>query len=120
MAMLRSGHLRAMLPTQGAWAWPQRARSVLSLLEDIPMASTRSPHRDRPPMTEADAIAAARDVAAAEGWTWREPVVAKRERLGDSRVVWRVVTNAGSRGCSVRVVVEDGTAHVISKAFLPR
>lgn len=94
-------------------------------------------------MTRDEAVARARAIADEEGWTWREPVSASLEtvdesetifegavgwlsrRLGRSsagrgRRVWRVFTNAGSRGVNVVVALDDETGEVLQKAFWPR
>lgn len=94
-------------------------------------------------MTREEAVARARAVADEEGWTWREPVSVSLEteddsgtifegavgwlsrRLGRSsagrgRKVWRVLTNAGSRGVNVVVALDDLTGEVLQKAFRPR
>lgn len=72
-------------------------------------------------MTRDEAIARARELAKARGWTWLEPVAATRARhwlLGRRR--WTVRSNANSRGCSVRVVFDDATGKIEESGFLPR
>ncbi len=72
-------------------------------------------------MTHEQVIAIARGIALEEGWLWLEPVRAIRFRqwlIGPAR--WEVRSNAGHRGCSVKVVVDDTTGTVRKKGFLPR
>lgn len=73
-------------------------------------------------MTADEALDLARSVAVAEGWAWQEPVRVWRQKswlfFGSAR--WEVWTNAESRGCNVRVVIDDKTGRVVVKRFLPR
>jgi hypothetical protein len=72
-------------------------------------------------MTRSEALDHARELAATRGWTWREPVVARWGRrwlLG--RGCWTVLSNAESRGCNVRVVIDDATGDLIEAGFNPR
>ena len=72
-------------------------------------------------MTREDAIARARALADERGWTWLEPVAARRERawlVGKRR--WTVITNIEQIGASVRVVLDDATGAIVQAGFLPR
>lgn len=95
-------------------------------------------------MTQDEAIERARAIAQEEGWTWREPVLASLEDAGEGetifdgvvafvskslgrssaagrgRKVWRVLSNAGSRGVNVSVSFDAETGEVLQKAFWPR
>ncbi len=95
-------------------------------------------------MTQDEAVAKAQMIAREEGWTWREPVQVALEHLSDSdtifsevvgrlskslglssgakgvRKVWKVFSNAGSRGVNVVVSFDDETGEVLHKAFWPR
>jgi len=66
-------------------------------------------------------IRISRELAAARGWTWLEPVRVRRFRegfFGPRR--WEVVSNAGARGCNVRVVFDDESGALVRSSFLPR
>ena len=72
-------------------------------------------------MTAAEAIARARALAETRQWAWLEPISATRARrwlVGRRR--WLVVSNAGAKGASVRVTLDDETGAVIRASFLPR
>lgn len=95
-------------------------------------------------MTQDEAISRAEALAQQEGWTWREPVHAALEYVdeaetifsgviafvsrslgrtsapGRGRRVWRVLSNAGSRGVNVSVSFDAETGEVLQKAFWPR
>lgn len=95
-------------------------------------------------MTQDEAIAKARTIATEEGWTWREPVHAALENVGDSgtifsdvigrlsrspggssaaaggREAWQVFSNAGSRGVNVVVTLDAESGEVLKKSFRPR
>jgi hypothetical protein len=64
-------------------------------------------------LTEAEAIAVARDVALRSGWPWTGPVVASFKTLVDRRPEWRV--QAG-RVC---VIIDDASGHPFVKAIAP-
>jgi hypothetical protein len=72
-------------------------------------------------MTRDEAINIAEAVAEREGWIWIEPVQAIRFRrwfLGS--VCWEIISNAESRGCNVRVTIEEKSKKVCRKSFLAR
>jgi len=78
-------------------------------------------------MTEEDAIQIAKEVAEENGWTWRGQVSASLHKplglaawLFGSRSCWNVTSNAGMRGCNVRVSIDAESGEVIRKAFGPR
>ena len=72
-------------------------------------------------MTETEAIGIAREIAEREKWTWREPVRAVRARRWlFGRAVWKVISNADSRGCNVRVELDDITRETYRAGFSPR
>ncbi|HEV2864854.1 MAG TPA: hypothetical protein VGX48_27925 [Pyrinomonadaceae bacterium] len=95
-------------------------------------------------MTQDEAITRARAIAEEQGWTWRGPVQAGLEHVdqgetifsgviafvsrslgrssgeGRGRKVWRVLSNAGSRGVNVSVSFDAETGEVLHKAFWPR
>lgn len=75
----------------------------------------------QPRLTEQKAIAAARLVAEAEGWMWIEPASAQLLAGGPGKPdVWYVVSNAGARGCNVRVTIADDSGEVLEQSFAPR
>ena len=63
-------------------------------------------------------------MASERGWLWLEPVRLRRFRTGPfglwGEPAWEVVSNAHSKGCSVRVVFDDRTGDVVSSGFLSR
>jgi hypothetical protein len=72
-------------------------------------------------VTREDAIARARALADERGWTWLEPVGARRGRawlVGKRR--WTVTTNIEHIGASVLVVLDDATGAIVRAGFLPR
>lgn len=73
-------------------------------------------------MTPEQAIAETRKIAAAHTWPLDEPVRAYRQRHGFlwRRTRWLVVSNAGGRGCNVRVTFDDVTGEVVRKGFALR
>jgi hypothetical protein len=73
-------------------------------------------------MTSEEAIEKAREIADAEGWSWRTPVavsVRRRYYLVGPREI-HVTTGAGSLGASVRVVFDAETGAVVQRGFIPR
>lgn len=72
-------------------------------------------------MTQNEAIAIARQVATAEDWPWREPIIATKSRrfVIAGAAYWHVMSNAGHRGANVYVCIEDRTRSVVSKVFAP-
>jgi len=72
-------------------------------------------------MTETDAIGIAEQVAAANGWTWLEPVHASLKRSFFTRAKhWEVVSNSGSIGCNVRILIDDRDGAIVKAVFCPR
>ena len=71
-------------------------------------------------MTKTEAIAIAKGTAERNQWTWREPVEANRSFTLLLRKRWHVVSNAGNRGCNVRIEIDDCTGDVLQAAFCPR
>lgn len=60
-------------------------------------------------------------VALERNWTWIAPVsIRKKRRWLVGRMLWIVLSNHQSRGCNVRVVVDDETGKVAEAAFWPR
>ena len=68
------------------------------------------------------AIEIAKTVASDENWSWHEPVSAVRKRQGlfSKDYCWEISTNVESRGCNIRVVLDDESGKVLSKHFAPR
>ena len=72
-------------------------------------------------MTREEAIANARRVAETEGWTWLAPIEATlAKRRGERGRCWVVTSNAGNRGCNVRIAIDDATGETLTRAFGPR
>jgi hypothetical protein len=72
-------------------------------------------------MTQMRAIDLAREIARTEGWSWREPVKAtyiRRWLLGSA--AWEIISNCDSRGMNVKILIEDATGRILTKAFLRR
>ncbi len=72
-------------------------------------------------ITEADAIARAREVASAEGWAWVEPAQATLRRAwfgGGGK--WEIHSNAHGLGAKARVVLDAVTGEVLDKGYVPR
>lgn len=73
-------------------------------------------------MTSAQATDIARNVAAAQGWPWEEPIhttYRRRGWLGTGLRYWGVLSNARSRGNNVSVTIDDFTETVIGRDCLP-
>lgn len=71
-------------------------------------------------MTEQDAIETASEYAQKQGWTWLEPVSCKRHAPWFRKPYYSVYTNAKSRGCNIRINIDEATGTIKSAAFLPR
>jgi hypothetical protein len=73
-------------------------------------------------MTEHEAIAIAREVAASEGWPWCEPIITSKSRrfVIAGTVYWHVLSNANYRHTNIYLCIDDQTGRVISKRFAPR
>ena len=72
-------------------------------------------------VTESEAIAAARRIAAQEGWAWVDPAVAtlRRAWLGKGGK-WEVISHALGLGAKVRVVIDAETGTVLERGYIPR
>lgn len=73
-------------------------------------------------MTDDEALERARSVAQSRGWEWEGRIAISRYRtfpiFGARQVeVW---SNADSRGCNCRVVLDEETGEVVEAAWLPR
>jgi hypothetical protein len=73
-------------------------------------------------ITKEEAIAKARAIALEKGWTWREPVLVKRERafMIFGRANWRLMSSADRRGGNVNVRIDCKTGAVLSTGFARR
>jgi hypothetical protein len=73
-------------------------------------------------MTRDEAIALAKKTADSEGWFWKEPIFAKRERpfIFFGQLMWVVMSNSQNRGGNVFVRINDKTGEILSKGFAPR
>jgi len=72
-------------------------------------------------MTQGEAIELARKLAERNNWTWREPVRAVRSRRWFvGRSIWKVISNADSKGCNVTVEIDDISHETYRAAFSPR
>ncbi len=73
-------------------------------------------------MTREEAIAKATAVALEQGWPWRDPVFAARERpcIIFGRPYWRLMSSADRRGGNVNVSIDCQTGEVLRKGFAPR
>ena len=72
-------------------------------------------------LTSEDARRIASELAAREGWPFREPLQVTCRRamlLGPQR--WTVLSNAQGRGSNVRVVIDARTGAIVSQAWNPR
>jgi hypothetical protein len=69
-------------------------------------------------LNEQQAIETAKQVAAKEGWTWKEPVRARLQ--GGARKAWEILSNSQSRGVNVQVVLDAETGEIIRKGYNPR
>ena len=73
-------------------------------------------------ISEEDALEAARQLAAARGWTWLSPVKVWRSRtfVLFGRRTYRIGTNSGMRGCNVWVTVDAYDGTILEANFIPR
>ena len=89
-------------------------------------------------MTEEEVIKLAHDVALSEDWVWLGIIKAKLIAKGSTwrainevqqiqikkgekvPIYWRVLSNAGGKGCNVMVYIDDATGNILSKGFAPR
>lgn len=72
-------------------------------------------------MTREATVEKAKAVAEAEAWPWYEPIDVRRyRRWWFGKAYWEVFTNQGSRGCNVRIEIDDATGKVVLKSFNPR
>jgi hypothetical protein len=72
-------------------------------------------------MTEAEAIARARETAEAKGWAWVEPTTSLFRRGWFGRAgKWEVSSNAKGLGARVRIVIDDATGKVARAGYIPR
>jgi hypothetical protein len=74
-------------------------------------------------MTEPEALALARSVAAGEGWPFLEPIsIVFRKRWFGRGGTWTIHTHISSMSAHVGITIDDGTGAVLEKRFvnLPR
>jgi hypothetical protein len=69
-------------------------------------------------ITKDEAIKIAKELAAAAGWTWVDPVSVMLTT--GARKKWEILTNNQSRGVNVRVVIDAETGEVLTKGYNPR
>lgn len=63
----------------------------------------------------------AAELSVMRGWTWHDPIkVSWGRRCFFGRVRWTVISNSESRGCNVRVVIDDTTGQIVEAGFNPR
>jgi hypothetical protein len=70
-------------------------------------------------MTEAEAIAKAKEVVEGSGWPWIEPIAAfslteKQQRF------WRIVTCSDARGPNAWAEFNAETGELLGKGYIPR
>jgi len=72
-------------------------------------------------LSEEQAVARAKEVAAEEGWAWADPAQAtlRRAWLGKGGK-WEILSNAQGMGAKVRMVIDAETGEVLSKGHVPR
>lgn len=72
-------------------------------------------------ISEAEAIARAKQVAEEQGWAWVEPAHAsfRAAWLGKGGK-WEVRSNAQGLGAKARVVLDGETGAVLEKGYVPR
>ncbi len=86
------------------------------------MACMQSRIGERTPLTPAEAIEKARRIAAERGWSWVGAVRVSTSLLAATfgpRSL-EVLSNAGGRGCNVRVVVDIDTGEILDAVFFSR
>jgi len=72
-------------------------------------------------MERNEVLLIAHEVAETEGWIWLEPVRIEPNRCWPfGRERWDVLTNWGSRGCNIRLEIDDETGQILSKGYAPR
>jgi hypothetical protein len=72
-------------------------------------------------MTEQEAIARAREIAAAKGWAWVEPAQPTFHRGWFGRSgKWEIFSNARGLGAKVRVMIDDATGAILEEGYIPR
>jgi hypothetical protein len=77
---------------------------------------------ERTPLTPAEAIERARLVATERGWRWVGAVRVSASLLAATfgPHTYEVLSNAGGRGCNVRVVVDVVTGEVLDAVYFER
>jgi hypothetical protein len=70
-------------------------------------------------MAYEEVIQRTREVADAEGWTWREPVsvIPHRRWLSWGALEWHVRTNAEERGGNILIHIDDATGRVVHEGY---
>jgi hypothetical protein len=83
------------------------------------MACTQSRTWERTPLTAAEAIESARRIAKERGWSWVGAVRVSASLLAAmfGPRTYEVLSNAGGRGCNVRVVVDIDTGEVLDAVY---
>jgi len=72
-------------------------------------------------MTEAKAVARAREIAQAKGWAWVEPATALFRCGWFGRPgKWEISSNAKGLGARVHIVLDDSTGAVLKEGYVPR
>ena len=73
----------------------------------------------RTPLTPAEAIECARSLARTRGWSWVGAVRVTRSLLAATfgPRAYEVLSNAGRRGCNVRVVVDIDSGEVLDSVY---
>lgn len=86
------------------------------------MACTQSQPWARSPLTPAEAIERARSIARERGWPWVGAVRVSGSLLAATfgPRTREVLSNAGRRGCNVRVVVDIDTWEVLDAVYFAR
>jgi hypothetical protein len=86
------------------------------------MACTQSRIWERSPLTPAEAIERARRVANERGWSWVGAVRVSASLLAAmfGPRAYEVLSNAGRRGCNVRVVVDVDSGEILDAVYFER
>ena len=71
------------------------------------------------PVSEQELIDLARQYAVARGWTWRDPVQARRVKWKGADA-YQIDTHVGFRGVNVSVVIAVADGAILNAAYMPR
>lgn len=72
-------------------------------------------------MERREAIKLAKAIAESHSWTWLEPIMAMQfRRFFIGPLCWEIISNSKSRGCNVRILIQDKTGKVLKEGFLKR